>query len=162
MENSEIQQPQGKPNRKLKNFLIYPRYQIAMVIANSLIFVSGFVAVYYQVSSSFYNLDEVAAAKNIMASPYYKELVLYQEKFILNTIFTTLIWTLLFVIFFTVLFSHKSAGAIFGLQKYFQDIAKNGYQRPLTFRKNDLHQELPGVVNSAIAKIMNDVKNKKN
>lgn len=158
MENTAQAENEQKYKRYLKNFLIYPRYQLALVIINVLVLLAGFIIIYYQVGNSFYNLDEIAAAKNIMTNPYYKELVLIQEKLILTQIFTTIIICLTMTVLFTILFSHKSAGAIYGLQKYFQDIAKNGYTKPLTFRKGDMHEQIPTAVNAALAKIMNEKK----
>lgn len=158
MENSTENNPTGKAgfHRKWKNFLIYPRYQLAIMIGHLLILSGGFIVIYYQVQNSFYQLDEMAAAKNILASPFYKELVLYQENFILMTIFKTMIYCFVVAIIFSIIFTHKSAGAIYGLKKYLSDIVKDGWKRPLTFRKSDLHQELPEVLNSAIERIKKD------
>lgn len=158
MENTTENQPSEKPafKRKWRNFLIYPRYQLAILIGHLLILVAGFIVIYYQVQNSFFQLDEVASAKNILASPLYKELVLYQENFILTTIFSTMIYCFVVAALFSIVFTHKSAGAIYGLKKYLKDIAEQGWKRPLIFRKNDLHQELPEIVNAAIERIKKD------
>lgn len=144
--------------RYLKNFLIYPRYQLALVGINISILAAGFVIIYYQVSNSFFNLDEVAKEKNILANPFYQELVLIQESIIINNILSATIVCIFFASLFTILFSHRSAGAIYGLQKYFEDISKNGYTKPLSFRKGDLHKDLPGAVNKALEKMNSENK----
>tara|TARA_Y100000385_G_scaffold224036_1_gene234216 strand:+ start:197 stop:676 length:480 start_codon:yes stop_codon:yes gene_type:complete len=158
MENTTEDQAGQKSSfkRKWRNFLIYPRYQLAILIGHLLILAGGFVIIYYQVQSSFFQLDEVASAKNILASPHYKELVLYQENFILTTIFSTMIYCFVVAALFSIVFTHKSAGAIYGLKKYLTDVAEKGWKRPLTFRKNDLHQELPEILNAAIDRIKKD------
>lgn len=146
-----------KPFKRLwRNYLIYPRYQLAVMIGNILILLAGFVAIYYQVQNSFYNLDEVAEAKHIFTNPHYKALVLYHERFILTTIFTTMIYCIVVAILFSIIFTHKSAGAIYGLKKYFKEVAKNGWTGPLYFRKTDLHQDLPEVINHALDRIRSD------
>jgi hypothetical protein len=155
MENQAVKNP-----RRWRNYLIYPRFQLAVVFGNILILLAGFIAIYYQVTNSFYNLDEVAEAKNILTNPYYKELVLIQERLILTSIFTTLIYCIVISVLFSILFTHKSVGAIYGVQKYFQEMAQKGYQRPINFRKGDLHPELPVAINSAIARLINDTHNK--
>jgi hypothetical protein len=146
--------------RYLRNFLIYPRYQLALVGINISILAAGFVIIYYQVSNSFFNLDEVAKEKNILANPFYQELVLIQESIIINNILSTTIVCIFFASLFTILFSHRSAGAIYGLQKYFEDISENGYTRPLSFRKGDLHKDLPEAVNIALVKMNSENKKK--
>lgn len=162
MENETENQAPQKPafKRKWRNFLIYPRYQMAILIGQLLILTCGFIVIYYQVQSSFYQLDEAAAVNNIFTNPHYKELVLFQENFILTTIYTTMIYCYVVAVLFSIVFTHKSAGAIYGLKKYLEDISKDGWTRPLTFRKSDLHQELPGVINTAIERIKKDSESK--
>lgn len=153
-------QNQAKPTfkRKLRNYLIDPRYQLALLIGHLLILAAGFVVIYYQVQNSFYSIEQVAATKNIVTNPYYKQLVMMQENFILTTIYSTMIYCAVVAVVFTIVFSHKSAGAIYGLKKYFDDIVKDGWTRPLVFRKSDIHQELPVIVNEAIERIKRDKK----
>lgn len=156
MENTQQEKPTFK--RRLRNYLINPRYQLALLIGHILILLCGFIVIYYQVQNSFYNLDKSAALKNIITNPYYKELVMMQQDFILTTIYTTMIYCIVVSVVFTIIFSHKSAGAIYGLKKYFEDIVKEGWKRPLVFRKSDLHQEIPEIVNNALERVKKESK----
>lgn len=156
MENTQQEKPTFK--RRIRNYLINPRYQLAILIGHVLILLCGFIVIYYQVQNSFFNLDKSAALKNIITNPYYKELVMMQQDFILTTIYTTMIYCVVISVVFTIIFSHKSAGAIYGLKKYFEEIVKEGWKRPLTFRKSDLHQELPEIINNAIERVKKESK----
>ncbi len=52
-----------------------------------------------------------------------------------------------------ILLSHRAAGPLFRLKKYFSEIAAGGPLEPIKFRKSDYFHEVTEVINNALAKL---------
>ncbi|MDO9184247.1 MAG: hypothetical protein Q7U04_17670 [Bacteriovorax sp.] len=140
-------------NRKLKNYIIYPRFQLTLLLANILVAITALIMVYYKVNEVFEKLHQMGEKINLTPGhPYYNFVKTSQQMMNLN-----LSWAFGFSIFFTVItslfISHKIAGPIYNLKKYFININNNQEQPEMKFRRGDYYEELPKIINAAITKL---------
>lgn len=142
--------------RKLSNFLIYPRFQLSLALMNIFILLGSLGVVSYQSFKSFSLLEGIAVDLNLGSDSTYFKVIEFQKQLVLESSITIMILGILLIMAFTLIFSHKSAGAVYRLKKYFQDISQNGYERELNFRDGDLHPDLPEVINKGIKRIKED------
>lgn len=139
--------------RKFKNYLIFPRFQLMLIIINQVIMTICFGLVFYQVFASFQNLKEIGMKLSFPAeSPYFKLIDLHHQE-INNYLLVAAIMSYILSFIFTLMFSHKVSGPIYRLKKYFEDMGENGYSNDLSFRDGDYYSEIPSIVNKAISKI---------
>ncbi len=154
-ENSKEVKEQ-KVTRKWINYLIYPRYQLSLILMNLFIFLGSLIVVCYQTYSSFNTIEVLAMEVDASATASYLKLVGVQKQLVYEAIISSTLLGAVLVFIFTLLFSHKSAGAVYRLKMYFQNISENGHQYELGFREGDMHDDLPEIVNKGIQRIKDD------
>jgi hypothetical protein len=154
-EENEITKNVGT-KRKMINYLIYPRFQLSLILMNLFIFLGGLGVVYYQAYNSFNYIHNLAMKIDISPETSYFKLVGLQKELVFESIITAMILGPVVILVFTLLFSHKSSGAVHRLRTYFLNITENGYKAELDFRDGDMHPDLPEIVNKGIKRIQKD------
>lgn len=142
--------------RRWKNYFIYPRFQGSLVGFNLAILVGALGLVYYQISKSFWVIENYAKSMGLGKNNEYIKVINFHIELIEDAILTAAIVCTVIITMYNLIFSHKSAGAVYRLKTYFENIIKNGHSGDLTFRDGDMHADVPKVVNDAIKKIKED------
>lgn len=139
--------------RKLKNYIIFPKFQITLVIINLIIMTFCFVLVFYQVHDSFAEIVTLGKRLRLPeTSAYYKVMDYHLEKINLRLIIAAVIcYACSFVL--TIAVSHKVSGPLYRLKKYFLDMKMDGYSGDLSFREGDYYGDLPEIINSGIKEV---------
>jgi nitrogen fixation/metabolism regulation signal transduction histidine kinase len=131
----------SKANRKLKNFIINPKFQMKYlfwITANSLVLMLGYIYIFYKYTKENYTylvdmLDMTAEARNQMHAE-------------LNQILYTLIFfSVIFLIFTSIVgivFSHKVAGPLHKLNLIMDKIKAGNKGVRAHFRPGDEFQDL--------------------
>jgi len=137
-----------------KKFLIYPKFQLILMLVNALIMMFAFGFVALQAKRSFALLETMGVNARLPPTHAYFKFLAVQS----STLYSHLIWALLVAFLvsavITLLLSHRLAGPIIRLKSYFRNIAngENPVQR-LQFRKRDFFEDLPAVINEALENI---------
>ena len=132
--------------RRIRNLLIYPKFQLLLVGGNCLFVLGSFLLLNLGVKKGFYNLKQVSVnAKVSLNHPFYDYLQ-HQETFINQYVIASLVLSLILTAIFSIVFSHKVVGPIKKLCIDLEKLTK-GDEVMLGFRKSDYFQELPELVN---------------
>ena len=140
-----------KKQRKIKNFLIYPKFQLVLIGVNSLFMVLAFVFAYAGVSSGFDTLRQVGVDAKVSSTHPFFNYINLQEAFILKYLAIALAGALIITMIFSLVFSHRVVGPITKLTNDLKRVA-DGEDVTFKFRKNDFFKELPELINKAINK----------
>ncbi len=143
-----------KKERSIKNFLIYPKFQLVLVGVNCLILVGSFTFVYFGVYKGFDSLKQAGVkAKVSAAHPFFKYLD-YQEGYILQYLLIALVFSLLLTVTFSIIFSHKVVGPINRLSS---DLKRSidGEDVKFNLREGDYFSEIPSLINELVVKAKN-------
>lgn len=140
-------------DRKLKNLLIYPRFQLTLVMVNLIIMTACYGLVFYQVHDSFGHLVEIAERLRIPSDSAFFRLMDHHLGQINIKLYIAAGIGYAFSVLLTLLISHKASGPLYRLESYFKDMEKNGYTGKVEFRKGDYYFNLPSIINKGIEKI---------
>ncbi len=148
MENS------GKRPRIRSNLLVYPQFQMALILVNILISILTFGINLFQTSRAFDRFYELGHSIQLAPDHAFFKLIELQG----NRVYSYMIWSFLIAIgiscLMMTLLSHRLAGPIVRLRSYFRDIAAKGkIQSELKFREGDFFSDLPEAINSALKEI---------
>jgi hypothetical protein len=146
---------------KRRNFLIYPQFQLALILTQFFVMGGVLGLIGYQMLRSYERLREAGAEAGLNQNHVFYNLLAYQEDIVRSYLFAALFfgWAVSFVT--TLILSHKLAGPIVRLKWYFQQIAKTGHAKPVHFRKSDFMQDLPPIINQALQKLESGEKEKR-
>lgn len=142
-----------KNDRKWKRILIYPRFQLTMIITNIVLLLVTITAIGVQINRSFAHLREVGVSVGLPATHPYFNFINYQSDMIHNYLLYACVISVLLSIFIMFYFSHRVAGPVVRLISYFKGIRETGENSELKFRDNDYFSELPAEINGALEKI---------
>jgi len=159
---------QSNPNsvvgKKRKVFLVYPEFQIPLILINIAILAVVLAVIGYQSHRSFLELKEMGVEANLSTGhPYFKFVEMHTRQFYQNLGLGFGVG-ILSSTFLTLLLSHRLAGPIVRLKRYFEQIlrvdaetppASNATVQPLQFRKSDFFAELAPLVNRAVETLKN-------
>lgn len=138
-----------KSNRKLKNYLLFPKIQfkfIAFTLLSSLITV---VICVYQVYQSFKYLRSVGERVNMPANAPYFKLIEMQESLIFQKVTLAFIIGLFVSIAINFVITHRALGPFYRLKVFFRDYKKGGSQK-IVFREGDYFKDLEDDINRAL------------
>ncbi len=139
--------------RKLKNYLLYPSFQLVLVSLNVSIMIICLLVIRYKISEVFEKLRVMGEEAHLTpTNPYFS----FVEKS--NELMTSnLIWSIVFSIIFTtcasILLSHKVVGPMYRIKMFFSQLAQEDNGREINFRKGDYFPEIPPVINAALKKL---------
>lgn len=136
--------------RSIKQFLIYPKFQLRLIAINIVALSIAFVAIIFQNFYLFSKLHKMGADAGMPADHPFHQFINFQE-----SQFTTMTWLTLFGILFvftitSLIISHRVAGPIVRLKEFFTAMKQTGKMTPLHFRKNDFFDDLPEIVNDSL------------
>jgi hypothetical protein len=144
--------------RKLKNFLIFPKFQLTLVFLNFWVMTICFGIYYFSFYQSFENFRNTALEANVPEDSFYFSLLKMHQNYALKGFILSLVVGYIINFILTILITHRASGPIYRLKKYFEKISeKKEVTEKLSFRKNDYYEDLPDIVNNAI----DEIKNKK-
>lgn len=149
---------QSAPNRKykkriFKNYLIYPRFQLALIAANVATLLFSFLFVGIQSMRSYDKLREIGRIGNIPSDhSYYRFIDAHEQNLYQYLLIAVVVSTILSALC-TLMVSHRFAGPLVRLRGYFRSIGDGKPLTPLSFRKGDFFSDLPALVNKALTKI---------
>lgn len=148
----------AKPyKRNLRNFLIYPRFQLSLVAVQAMLLMTVFTLVTVENRGAFARMTKMGADVGIPADNAYFDFVNEQaQAFFVHTAASFAV-ALLFSSIVTLYLSFRLAGPIYRLRKHMRDIAERGAEglEPLRFRNGDFYSDLPVAVNQAVDRLKN-------
>jgi hypothetical protein len=135
-----------------KKLLIYPKFQIPLIVLNILIFFSVTALQLIFSHKAFSNFKELGETAGFDAQhPYFAFIERYEAEFMQYALIGAGVGFICFIIANLIL-SHKISGPICRLKSFFSGLEKN--KKPnLAFRKNDFFSDLPEVINTAIERV---------
>lgn len=134
--------------------LIYPQFQITLLVINTIVTVCIFLIVGIQASRSYELLRELGVRASYPADHMYFRFVNLQAKTLYTNLSIALVIGIVVSSVVSLYLSHRLAGPIVRLRGYFREIGESGkVQNLLFFRKNDFFADLPGDINKAISRL---------
>ncbi|MEO5968503.1 MAG: hypothetical protein ABIQ95_01140 [Bdellovibrionia bacterium] len=131
-------------------FLIYPRFQLLLILVNTLITLSIFGVVYLQIYRAFERFKLIGNQIHLPAGHAFYELIDVQaQRIYIAMAIATVIGILLSSIFMLVL-SYRLARPIVRISKYFSSLSKNGSFKNLEAKKGEFFNHLPEEINGAL------------
>lgn len=143
--------------RRLRNFLIYPRFQLGLFAVQTVVIVLIFAIVEFENSTAFARMAKMGADVGIPADNAYFDFVADQAHgFLVHTALAFLA-ALVISSCVTLYLSFRLAGPIYRLRKHMRQIADQGADglEPLRFRNGDFYSDLPATVNQAVDRLKN-------
>jgi hypothetical protein len=138
--------------RKMINYLVYPKFQFTLVVANILILTLILVLIYFSANDAFNQLVEIGQKINFSTNHPYFEFV-EKSRTMMNL---KLRWAFGIAIFLTavssIFISHKMVGPIKKLKDHLFAFSQNRSTGDLKFRKGDFFNDLPEIVNKSLEK----------
>lgn len=135
-----------------KKFLIYPRFQIALVTGNLVVISCMSGAVMLAVFRSYQYLHEQGLAVGLSVDHPYFRFVDLQSRLVYQALGVAFFLGALLSVLITLLISQRLVGPIHRLREYFRAIADGGDIQPLAFRKKDFFADLPDTINRALGR----------
>jgi len=140
-------------NRKLSNFIIYPKFQLALVAINLIINGLTLLIIRMKIMEAMDYLKNLGRDIQLRPEHPFFQFIDRSERIILLNLNFSFLISMLLVTFISIYLSHKIVGPIYNIKRYFFELSKNGWSRPITFRKGDFCHDLPPVINHAIDKL---------
>jgi hypothetical protein len=145
--------PSPRDQRKLKNFLILPGFQLGLIGMNVSIIAITFTFFWVTAHNLLRGLSPAAGLSGIQLKFYEDYLEYHRGVFNRTFLFSSLL-ALVLSSTITLLVSHRLAGPFVRMKGFFGAINKGVYPIPrLAFRDGDFFQELPTIINEAITHI---------
>jgi hypothetical protein len=146
-----------KPERRLKNILIYPRFQLGLIIGQAAFMTVAFIAVQVMNFFSFRAMTAIGRDAGIGEHHYYFNFIAAQSNAFFWRTLAVFVVLLLASSICTLILSFRLAGPIFRLRKYLRLLADQGEAAisPLRFRDGDFYADLPPALNEAVERLQN-------
>lgn len=143
----------GMDIRKIRNYLIFPKFQLTLVFFNLLVMTVSLGLIYRQITDSFAQIIDVAQRIGVPEGAAYFDVMAQHQELILSKLYiaAAIIYILCFV--GTVMISHRVAGPIYRLKQHLIQTVKTGKADTLHFRKGDFYGDLPELVNQAFKEV---------
>lgn len=138
------------PRRKL---LIYPRFQLMLILINVLIFLGAFVFIFAHAYFAYSKLHAMGVQVQLPPTHGYFKFIDMQSSLLYNYLAIAGGVSLVVTSLITLLLTHKLVGPLYRLQTYFNDMGDTGTFAPISFRKGDFLQELPVAINKGLDRI---------
>lgn len=137
-----------------KKLLIYPKFQLLLMILNLFITVATLGIVLVQSRRSFSRFIELGKSIRLPAQHPYFEVIGYQQDRMDGNLILAFLAAMILSSVVSLVVSHRLAGPLVRTRKYFEEIAATGEVRTeLRFRKGDFLSDLPAIVNHALSRI---------
>ena len=135
--------------------LIYPKFQLKLIIYNAIIIAFSFILVGLSIYFSFDQLRQTGLNIPLPSDHAYFRFLDLEEQTFFYYLIGSFLLAIVFTTMFTLYISQKLAGPICRLKSYFDNLAKTGKlsNRDISFRKGDFFRELPEKINASLKKI---------
>jgi hypothetical protein len=142
--------PTTRPPWYKRKYLVYPQFQMTLIIVNSGMTIILFGLTALLVVRSHIYLEALVRQTRLPAQNLFSQLLTQQLRTLLIYMSVALLVAVLSTGLTTLLLSHKMAGPMIKMRNFFNTISKNGdFPQDLYFRKGDFFQDLPPSVNKA-------------
>ena len=139
-----------KPPWYKRKYLVYPQFQMTLILINSGVSIVLFGLTALLVVRSHIYLESLVRETRLPAQNLFTQLLTQQLRTLLTYMMAALLFSVLTTGITTLLLSHKMAGPMIKLRNFFNGISKNGdFPEELYFRKGDFFQDLPPNINKA-------------
>jgi hypothetical protein len=142
-----------KKGRKLKNYILYPRFQFIIALASMMTGIVSVVASYLIVKDSFEHFRVIGEKLRLKPESSFFKLIGYQEDLMIKKMLLVVIACSVITLFVSFILTHKAVGPIYRLRKFFEEFDPEK-PMPLRFRQGDFFSDLPGKVNNFLKKIL--------
>lgn len=148
-----------QPAKKKFRFrlLIYPKFQLRLVVANVCLTAAALAFVGVQLQRAFFRLRELGVTAKIPADHAYFKFLDWQLGQMYSYFAIAFVAAFLLSVAVTLKISHRLAGPLVRLRGYFRKLADEG--GPLTeirFRKGDYLYDLPDFINRALRRVRDE------
>ena len=141
----------GPPPWYKKKYLVYPKFQMTLILLNSVVTLILFVLTSLLVIRSNLFLENIVRQAKLPAQDIFFQMLDQQLKSLMTYMGFAVFVAVTVTGLLTLYISHKLAGPMIKLRRYFGDIEKSGsIAEDLTFRSNDFFQDLPPTINRAL------------
>lgn len=142
--------PGVRPPWYKRKYLVYPKFQLTLIVLNTIVTLTLFGLTSLLVVRSHIYLEALVRQTRIPAQNLFTQLLTQQLRTLLIYMAAAMVIGLLTTGIATLLLSHKMAGPMIRLKNFFADISKNGnFPENLHFREGDFFQDLPPTINQA-------------
>ena len=144
------QAPSVRPPWYKRKYLVYPQFQITLILLNSLVTIVLFGMVIFLVVRGHLYLESVVKETRLPAQALFIQLLTEQLRSLLIYMLIALVVAVSTTAIFTLMISHKMAGPIIRVRNLFKQVSKSGeFPELLKFRDGDFFQDLPPALNDA-------------
>jgi len=144
----------GTKHKKLRlNYIIYPQFQLKLIVFNILFIMIAFMIAGLQMFRSFNHFKELGASLKLPPDHIFYQYIDYQYYSCLGNILFAALISVILTTAMTIYLSYKLAGPIVRLRGFFKKIAEGEPVTEIKFRDKDYFSDLPEHVNRALAKI---------
>ncbi len=139
-----------RKRRRRKSWLIYPKFQVVLLVVNIITIISTLGIIEYQVLKFFDHMKLLGQKAGFGEFHAYFKFIELQKDTIVSNLLVALIAGVIVSTAIYLLLSHKVSGPIVRLMSFFNEINETGEIKHLSFRKNDFFRELPPLINEAL------------
>ena len=137
-----------------RQYLVYPKFQLTLIVLNTLITTGLFLLMIFLVMKSHIFLETLVRQTRLPAQALFIQLMTEQLRTLIFYMLIAFVIAVLSTAVLTMLISHRMAGPITRLNGFFTQITKTGEFPPeVRFRGGDFFQELPPKINEAFLAI---------
>ncbi len=145
-----------------KKFQVHSKFQWIFLFVNLGILLSTILFIGIQVSRTYGYLNQLGVDVNLEAGhPFFKFIEL-QKSILIQDLWAIALLSVIFLVIVsvvsTLILTHRVAGPFIRLKSYFKALSETAEVKPLSFRKGDFFDELPGLINDALQKIKKSLK----
>ena len=146
--------PAVRPVWYKRRYLVYPKFQLTLILLNTLITTALFTLTIFLVMRSHLFLETLVRQTRLPAQGLFIQLMTEQLRTLVFYMVIAFVVTILSTATLTMLISHRMAGPIKRLSGFFSEIGRTGDFPPeIRFREGDFFQELPPQINEAFLAI---------
>ena len=154
--SSDPQSPGPKSTVFRKNYLIYPKFQVTLLVANAIAIASFFALILVVMALSNQEMTILGEQAGLATDHPYFQFLDVQAKSLATSIVVATGVALFVTTLFFVWLSHRLVGPLVGLRSYlnaYKKAAESGQPLPppIQFRKEDYFQDLAQSLNEALA-----------
>ena len=141
--------------RKLRNFLIYPRFQLGLLAIQAVTIALTFAVVEIENGAAFARMAKMGSDVGLAPDNAYFIFVNDQAHCFLVQTSMAFLTALIISSSMTLYLFFRLADPIYRLRKHLRQIADHGADgiEPLRFRNGDFYSDLPGVMNKAVDRL---------
>ena len=145
--------PQASNPFRRFNYLLFPKFQLTLLVANLMSFFITAGLVWFHMSSAISDLRIFGGGRGPVAE-YYRKYLEYQSSRMEFSLFLSLGLGVILCTVTTIFLSHRFVGPLINLRHFFEALRAGKSPRPkLKFRKGDFLDDLPPLINDAVERV---------